>query len=205
MAETATTAARTEVLTEAVWEAEGAALLAKRVLLVLIGVGIHIAAAKIAVPVWPSPVPVTMGSFAVLMLAAAYGPRLGLVTILAYLGLGMLGWDVFAGSSAELNGVEYMMGGTGGYLVGWLGATLILGWAARRGWDRSSAWMALAMAIGTLVIYLPGVLWLGVLYGWDAPLLAWGVWPFLIGDALKLALAALVMPALWRLVGRARA
>lgn len=194
-----------EVLSETLWVAEGSALWIKRLVLVALGVAIHIAAAKIQVPVWPSPVPVSMGSFAVLVLAAAYGPRLGLVTILAYLALGVAGWDVFAGSSAELNGVAYMMGSTGGYLVGWLIATLILGAAARRGWDRSWRGLTVAMLAGTAVIYLPGILWLGVLYGWDKPLLAWGLTPFLIGDALKVALAALLLPTAWKLVGRARA
>ncbi|HRW14632.1 MAG: biotin transporter BioY [Rhodobacteraceae bacterium] len=200
----AQTASR-HVLTEAIWPAEGAGLWARRAVLVALGVAIHIAAAKIAVPVWPSPVPITMGSFAVLMLGAAYGPRLGLATILVYMGLGAFGWDVFAGTSAELNGIEYMMGGTGGYLVGWVLATLALGLAARRGWDRSIGGMAAAMAIGTVLVYVPGILWLGVLYGWDKPILEWGLYPFLIGDALKLALAALIMPALWKLVGNARA
>lgn len=194
------------VLAEAVWRTDDdASLWARRLALVVFGVAIHVAAAKIAVPVWPSPVPVTMGSFAVLMLGAAYGPRLGLLTIAVYMALGVAGWDVFAGTSAELNGLAYMTGSTGGYLVGWVLATLALGLAARRGWDRSIAGMAAAMAIGTVLIYVPGVLWLGVLYGWNEPLLAWGLYPFLIGDALKLAVAALVMPALWKLVGKARA
>ena len=127
----AQTASR-HVLTEAIWPAEGAGLWARRAVLVALGVAIHIAAAKIAVPVWPSPVPITMGSFAVLMLGAAYGPRLGLATILVYMGLGAFGWDVFAGTSAELNGIEYMMGGTGGYLVGW-GARCLRERAARSG------------------------------------------------------------------------
>jgi biotin transport system substrate-specific component len=197
--------AATPVLAEAVWQTEGAGLWAKRAALVALGVAIHIAAAKIAVPVWPSPVPVTMGSFAVLMLGAAYGPRLGLVTIAVYMALGAAGWDVFAGTSAELNGIAYMTGSTGGYLVGWVLATLALGLAARRGWDRTMTGMAAAMAVGTAIVYVPGVLWLGVLYGWDEPILAWGLYPFLVGDALKLALAALLMPALWRLVGPARA
>lgn len=199
------TSAPREVLTETFWAAEGAGLWLKRAILVALGIAIHIAAAKIAVPVWPSPVPVTMGSFAVLMLGAAYGPRLGLMTILVYMAIGAVGWDVFAGTSAELNGVAYMMGGTGGYLVGWVLATLALGYAARRGWDRSVTGMAAAMALGTLIIYVPGVLWLGALYGWNQPILDWGLYPFLIGDALKLALAALLMPALWRMVGSARA
>lgn len=192
------------VLSETVWQAEGAGLWIKRAALVALGVILHILAAKVQVPVWPSPVPVTLGSLAVLGIAAAYGPRLGLVTILAYLALGAFGWDVFAGSSAELNGLAYMTGSTGGYLAGWLLATLALGYAARRGWDRNRGTMALAMLAGTALIYIPGVLWLGVLYGWDKPLLAWGVTPFLIGDMLKVGIAALIVPALWKLVGAAR-
>ena len=145
-----------------------------------------------------------MGTFGVLAIGAAYGPRLGLTTIMAYLFVGMLGWDVFAGSSAEANGLTYMMGGTGGYLIGYALAVLALGFAARRGLDRSVGGMAAAMLAGTALIYVPGVLWLGVLYGFDAPILAWGLTPFLVGDALKLALAALVVAGLWKLVGRAR-
>ena len=97
-----------------------------------------------------------------------------------------------------------MMGGTGGYLVGYVLATLALGALARRGWDRSVVTMAGAMLLGNILIYVPGLLWLGELYGWDKPILQWGLTPFLIGDALKLALAALLVPALWRLIGNAR-
>ena len=196
--------ARNRVLTETFWQAEGAAIWLKRAVLVVAGVFALAIAAKIAVPVWPSPVPITLGTFAVLTIGAAYGPRLGLATILAYMALGALGWDVFAGSSAEANGLSYMAGSTGGYLLGYVLATLALGFAARRGLDRSVGGMALAMLVGTALIYIPGVLWLGVLYGWNEPILAWGLTPFLIGDALKLALAALVVPALWKLVGTAR-
>ena len=168
----------------------------------MVGVLVLAVAAKIKVPMWP--VPITMGTFAVLIIGAAYGARLGLVTILAYMLVGAIGFDVFAGSSAEAAGLTYMMGGTGGYLVGYVLATLALGALAQRGWDRSVVWMALAMLIGTVLIYVPGLAWLGQLYGWDKPILAWGLTPFLIGDALKLALAALVLPAVWKLVGRAR-
>jgi len=168
----------------------------------MVGVLVLAVAAKIKVPMWP--VPITMGTFAVLIIGAAYGARLGLVTILAYMLVGAIGFDVFAGSSAEAAGLTYMMGGTGGYLVGYVLATLALGALAQRGWDRSVVWMALAMLIGTVLIYVPGLAWLGQLYGWDKPILAWGLTPFLIGDVLKLALAALVLPAVWKLVGRAR-
>lgn len=192
------------VLTEAVWQTEGAGLWAKRAVLVVLGVALLTVFAQIKLMIPPSPVPVTMGTFAVLSIGAAYGPRLGLTTIMAYMFVGMLGFDVFASSTAELNGLEYMMGGTGGYLVGYVLATVALGALARAGWDRSVLLMGAAMLIGTALIYIPGVAYLGVLYGWDAPLLEWGLTPFLIGDAMKLVLAALVLPLAWKLVGKAR-
>lgn len=191
-----------KVLTEAFGPSEGAALRIKQVALVVLGIIALAIFAKIKIPMWP--VPVTMGTFAVLTIGAAYGPRLGFATILGYMIIGALGFDVFAGSSAEVYGLTYMMGGTGGYLVGYVLATLALGFAARAGWDRSVLLMALAMLVGNALIYLPGLAWLGQLYGWDQPIVAWGLTPFLIGDALKLALAALALPALWKLVGAAR-
>lgn len=190
------------VLTEAIGPTEGTALIVKQVALVALGIIALAIFAKIKIPMWP--VPITMGTFAVLTIGAAYGPRLGLVTILGYMIIGALGFDVFAGSSAEEFGLTYMMGGTGGYLLGYVMATLALGFAARRGWDRSILMMALAMLIGNILIYAPGLAWLGQLYGWDKPILEWGLTPFLVGDALKLALAALVVPSLWKLVGAAR-
>ncbi len=190
------------VLTEAFGPEEGAALRLKQAALVVLGIAVLAIAAKIKVPMWP--VPVTMGTFAVLTIGAAYGPRLGLTTILGYMIIGAMGFDVFASSSAEANGWTYMMGGTGGYLLGYVLAALVLGLAARRGWDRSVMGMAAALLIGNALIYIPGLLWLGQLYGWDQPILQWGLTPFLIGDALKLVLAALLIPAAWKFVGRAR-
>lgn len=199
----AVTMTQNKVLAEAFGPTEGMARLVKQAVLVVLGIAVLALAAKIKVPMWP--VPVTMGTFAVLALGAAYGPKLGLVTIAGYMAIGALGFDVFAGSSAEAYGIAYMMGGTGGYLVGYVLATVVLGVLARRGWDRSVVWMGAAMLVGNAIIYVPGVLWLGVLYGWDQPILQWGLWPFLVGDALKLALAAAVLPGLWKLVGDARA
>ena len=191
-----------KVLTEAFGPSEGTALRIKQVAMVVLGIAVLAIAAKIKIPMWP--VPMTMGTFAVLTIGAAYGPMLGLTTILGYLIIGALGFDVFAGSSAEAYGLTYMMGGTGGYLVGYVLATLALGYAARAGWDRSMGKMALAMLLGNVIIYLPGVAWLGVLYGFDQPIVQWGLTPFLIGDALKLGLAALLLPAIWKMVGDAR-
>lgn len=190
------------VLTEAIGPSEGTALRIKQITMVVLGIVALAVAAKIKVPMWP--VPLTMGTFAVLTIGAAYGPRLGFATILGYMIIGALGFDVFAGSTAELNGWAYMTGGTGGYLVGYVLATLALGYAARAGWDRSVVMMAAAMLIGNVLIYVPGLAWLGVLYGWNEPLLAWGLTPFLVGDAIKLVLAALLVPGLWTLIGKAR-
>lgn len=205
------------VLVEAFGPGQGAALRVKQVILVLAGVAVLAIAAQIKVMVPPSPVPVNLGTFAVLTIGAAYGPRLGLTTILGYMLIGALGFDVFASSTAELNGMSYMMGSTGGYLAGYVLATLALGLLARRGWDRSVLLMAAAMLIGNLILYVPGLAWLAywitagakldvTSYGslWDQTL-AWGIMPYLIGDAMKLALAALLLPAVWKLVGKARA
>ncbi len=196
-------ATQDRVLAEAILPQTGSAKLVKQAILVVAGILALAILAKVKVPMWP--VPITMGTFAVLTIGAAYGARLGLVTIMGYMLIGALGFDVFANSSAENFGLSYMMGGTGGYLVGYVLATLALGWAARQGWDRSFAWMALAMVIGNILIYVPGLLWLGQLYGWDKPILEWGLTPFLLGDAVKLALAATLLPAVWKLVGDARA
>lgn len=190
------------VLAETFGPTEGTVLRIKQVALVVLGIVVLAAAAKIKLPMWP--VPMTMGTFAVLSIGAAYGPRLGLTTILGYMFVGALGFDVFAGTSAETYGLSYMIGGTGGYLVGYVMAALALGVLARAGWDRSVGKMAAAMAIGNALIYVPGLIWLGMLYGWDKPILEWGLTPFLVGDAIKLALAAVLLPAVWKLVGCAR-
>lgn len=196
--------ATARVLSEAFGPTEGAALRLKQAALVIAGIALLTLCAKIKVPVPGSPVAVGMGTFAVLSIGAAYGARLGLVTIVGYMLIGMLGFDIFQSSTNELNGVSYMMGGTGGYLVGYVMATVLLGFLAQRGWDRTVGMMALAMLLGNILLYIPGLAWLGALYGWDKPILEWGLTPFIFGDFLKLALAALILPLAWKLVGRAR-
>ncbi|MDQ7069809.1 MAG: biotin transporter BioY [Rhodobacterales bacterium] len=191
-----------QVLADVFGATTGSTLRFKQAALVVAGIVLLAISAKISIPMVP--VPVTMGTFGVLAIGAAYGPRLGLVTIIGYMLIGMLGFDVFAKSTADLNGLDYMMGSTGGYLVGFVLATVALGMFARMGWDRSFGKMALAMIVGNALIYVPGLLWLGALYGFDKPILAWGLTPFLVGDALKLVLAAVLLPTLWKMVGRAR-
>jgi biotin transport system substrate-specific component len=177
---------------------------AKQAIMVILGVAVLAMTAKMQFFIPGNPVPVTLTTFAVLTIGAGYGARLGALTVAGYLALGLMGMDVFAGSSAENAGLVYMMGGTGGYLVGYMLAALALGVAARKGWDRNVVTMGLAMLVGSALVYIPGLLWLHQFAsGWEQTL-AWGITPFLIGDALKTALAALVVPALWKLIGNAR-
>ena len=191
-----------KVLTEAFGANEGTALRVKQAVMVFLGVVAIWIAAKVQVFLPGNPVPITLQTFAVLTVGAAYGARLGLLTIVGYLALGAMGATVFAGEKA---GLTYMMGGTGGYLVGYALAAMALGYAARMGWDRNVLLMALAMLIGNALIYIPGLLWLNQFASGWAQTLEWGITPFLIGDALKLALAALIVPGLWKLIGDARA
>jgi len=166
--------------------------------LAVVGTLLLTIAAKIQVPFYP--VPMTMQTFVVLTLGMAYGWRLGGATLLLYLAEGAVGLPVFAGTPEKGIGIVYMLGGTGGYLVGFVLAAAVCGWLAERGWDRNVATTALAMLAGNVLIYVPGLLWLGILYGWDKPILEWGLTPFILGDLTKLALASAVLPFAWKLL-----
>jgi biotin transport system substrate-specific component len=157
-------------------------------------------AAKIQVPFYP--VPMTMGTFAVLAVGMAYGWRLGTATVLLYLAEGAMGLPVFAGTPEKGIGLAYMLGGTGGYLVGYVLAAASVGMLAQRGWGKNILTTSLAMLVGNVLIYVPGLLWLGILFGWDKPIIEWGLTPFVLGDLAKLALAAALMPITWKLLGR---
>lgn len=154
------------------------------------------ASAKIQIPFYP--VPLTMQTFMVLVIGMAFGLRLGTATIGLYLLQGALGLPVFAGTPEKGIGLAYMVGPTGGYLLGYLFAAAACGYLAERGWDRRAWTTALAMLAGNLLIYVPGLAWLGAVVGWDKPVLAWGLTPFLLGDLVKLALAAALLPLAWQ-------
>lgn len=179
-------------------------LMFRRLTLVVLGIFILTLFSKMKIPIWPSPVPINLATLSVLTIGLTYGPKLGLTTIFCYLIIGTLGFDIFANSSAKVNGMEYMLGSTGGYLFGYLLATIALGFLARAGWDRNVFKIVLALIIGSVLIYIPGIFWLAKLYTWNNPILAWGLTPFLIGDALKILLATLVIPSMWRIIGSAR-
>lgn len=160
------------------------------------------AASQLRIPLGFSPVPITGGTFAVLLTAAALGPARGAAGQATYLLLGAAGLPFFSGGSG---GVSYLFGASGGYLFGFVVAAAIVGACARRGWDRSPLGTAAAFALGSLVIYAFGVPWLaavGRLGAGDA--LVQGLLPFLLGDGLKALAAAVALPVAWRLVGDRR-
>ncbi len=187
-------------LANAVWSQDKSNALLRNVVLAVAGSIVLWLSAKIQIPFYP--VPLTMGTLAVLLIGAAYGWRLGLVTVALYLAEGAVGLPVFAGTPEKGIGLAYMLGGTGGYLVGYLLAVGAVGWLAERGFDRNFFTTALAMLVGNILIYAPGLLWLGILFGWDKPILEWGLTPFIYGDLTKLALAAAILPGAWHLVNK---
>jgi biotin transport system substrate-specific component len=194
-----------KVLSEAFGPTTGTARTVKQVAMVILGIAALAIAAKIKFPMWP--VPATMQTFVVLSIGATYGVRLSAMTLLGYLAIGALGYDVFTGSSADVNGLSYMLGATGGYLVGFVVAALIMARLARAGWDRSIGKMALAMLIGNGAIYAFGLPWMAYLFleaKGAAWVMQWGMTNFILFDALKLALAALLVPGLWQLTKDAR-
>ena len=153
--------------------------------------------AKVQIPFLP--VPMTLQTLVVLIIGMAYGWRLGAATVALYLAQGAVGLPVFADTPEKGIGLAYMIGPTGGYLVGFLLAAMAVGYLAERGWDRNIFTTAGAMLIGNALIYIPGLFWLGSLIGWDKAI-QFGIQPFLLADLFKLVLAALFMPMIWNTV-----
>jgi biotin transport system substrate-specific component len=165
---------------------------------IFIGVCLLTLSAKLQVPFWP--VPMTMQTLVVLMLGMAYGPRLGTGTVLAYLLVGALGLPVFAGTPERGIGLAYMMGPTAGFLMGFVVAAWVAGLLAERGWDRSVLWCAAAMLAGTVIIIGLGLAALIPVAGVSRAIEV-GLMPFLASGAAKIALGAVAMPLLWRVLG----
>ena len=168
----------------------------RQITLAVVGSLLIAIASKIQVPFYP--VPMTLQTLMVLTIGMAYGWRLAIATLVLYLLEGAVGLPVFAGTPEKGIGLSYMLGGTGGYLIGFVIAAGCCGLLAERGWDRSPLTTSATMLIGNGLIYVPGLLWLGSLYGWDKPILEWGLIPFLFGDMIKIVLASCMMPIIWR-------
>ena len=160
------------------------------------------AMAQIAIPIPGSPVPVTGQTLGVLLIGTTYGSGLGLATFAMYLLAGIAGAPVFAGASF---GVEKITGATGGYLIGMMVATYLLALLAKRRLDQRFLTSLPSMLFGTLIIFSFGLLWLHHFTGKDwAWTIAAGLTPFIVGEAIKIAIAGTSLPILWRLVNPAK-
>jgi biotin transport system substrate-specific component len=174
------------------------------VVLVALGVAVIALSAQVSIPLPNTPVPLTGQTFGVLLVGASYGSIRGFATMAAYLVVGGLGYAVFAEHGSGWD-VLRLSSATGGYLVGMLVAATLVGFLADRGWTRKPLWALVAMVLGNLVIYAFGVAWLmhaadlTFAEGW-----ADGVRPFLPGDAIKILLAAGLLPAAWKVVDAIR-
>jgi biotin transport system substrate-specific component len=182
-------------LTDTLWSPAAGSNIARAIVLAVIGSVLLTISAKIQVPFWP--VPMTMQTLVVLVLGVAYGWRLAGATVLLYLAQGALGLPVFAAGG----GLAYMAGPTAGYLFGFLLATVAVGWLAERGWDRSVGGTLAAMLVGTVIIFACGIAWLSTLIGLPQAISA-GLMPFLLSEAVKIALATALVSFAWRLLQR---
>jgi biotin transport system substrate-specific component len=166
-----------------------------------LGVLLLAASAKTQVPAWP--VPMTMQTFVVLVIGMAYGTRLAVGTVLAYLALGALGLPVFAGTPGKGVGLAYMAGPTGGYLAGFVAAAWLCGTLAARGWDRGVVRSLAAMTLAHVAILGLGVAWLATLIGVERAV-ALGLAPFVAATVVKTVLAGMTLPLAWKAVRRFR-
>jgi biotin transport system substrate-specific component len=180
----------------------GAAL--RAVLLVAAGTALLTLSAKVSVPFYP--VNMTLQTFAVLLIGAVYGPRLGVLTVLAYFAEGLAGLPVFTSTPPLPAGPGYFMGPTAGFMAGFLVTAAVAGLAVQRGLGKRPVTLFLAMLAGEVVLFGLGLAWLsqfavlpngatglGLVKTWHA-----AIAPFLLGDLVKTALAALLVTALCR-------
>jgi biotin transport system substrate-specific component len=173
-------------------------------LFVVGGIGFIALLAQISIPVPGSPVPVTGQTLAVLLIGTTYGARLGLLTFASYLLAGIAGAPIFAHSATSANhGIARLTGATGGYLVGMLVASLLLGYLADRKADQKFKTSFPALLLGDLIIFTFGLTWLhaSLDMSWSATFKA-GFTPFILGEALKIAITATSLPLVWRRISR---
>ena len=176
---------------------KGAARLAAQFGLALGGTLLLTLSAKTKVVL--GPVDMNLQTLAVLLIASAFGLRLGLDPLLLSLAEGAAGLPVFQSTPEKGIGIAYMLGTTGGYLAGFVVLAAIAGWAADRGWDRNPFRLFGAFLVAEVLMMAMGFAWLALLIGADK---AWqfGVVPFIVPDLIKVALAASLVPAVWSLL-----
>jgi biotin transport system substrate-specific component len=170
------------------------------ILLVVGGAGFVALCAQIEIHLGFTPVPITLQTFAVLLVGAGFGSVLGTASLALYVLVGMIGAPVYAGGEG---GWEWIKGATGGYLVGFVVAAGFAGLLAERRLDRRMATAVTAMLTGNVIIYVFGLPWLAHVadFSWRETLEK-GLYPFVVGDLLKLYLAGALLPLAWRFVAR---
>ena len=158
----------------------------KTILIVFIGSIVLTISAKINVPFYP--VPMTMQTFVVIFIGMAFGWKLGLATVFAYLGEGAFGFPVFAGTPEKGIGIAYMIGPTGGYLFGFLVAVFIAGFL---NFDKNIFLKFILITTAVSTIYIFGVPWLALLKGWQVAYV-WGIKKFLLAELFKICLLTVI-------------
>lgn len=169
-------------------------------LVCVMGAALIAVSAQIVLPLGFTPVPITGQSFAILALSSALGTRRALATVGLYLAIGIVGLPVFAQGHS---GWASVVGPSGGYLLGFLVAAYVTGRFAEMKWDRKLLPSIGAMLIGNVTVYLVGLPWLALSLGTDlASTLKLGLYPFVLGDVIKLCCAGGLSVGLWRILGR---
>jgi biotin transport system substrate-specific component len=176
---------------------KGVARLGAQIFLAILGTLLLTISAKTKVVL--GPVDMSLQTLAVLLIAASFGFRLGVATLLLYMAQGAVGIPVFQGTPEKGLGIAYMLGTTGGYLAGFVVMAAIVGWAADRGLDRNPVKLFGVMLVAEAAMMAMGFAWLATLIGAEK---AWtfGVVPFIVPDLIKVALAAALVPAVWSLL-----
>lgn len=186
-------------LADRLWTQTAGSSALRKGALVLLGSLAVAVAAQVNVPM--QPVPMTLQTLAVLAVGAALGARLGVAALVLYVIEAAIGLPVLAEMKA---GLPFLMGPTGGYVLGFVLAAGVVGYFAERGFDRSAYLMMVAMLLGVVLIYVPGLIWLSGFVGGFGQAINFGFLPFVLGDIVKAAIAAVAFPAIWSYLGEKR-
>jgi len=166
------------------------------VVLITAGSLITAVLAQISIYLPFSPVPITGQTLAVLLVGAVLGSRKGALSQILYLIEGAIGLPVFASGNSTL---AYILGPTGGYLIGFIFAAFLMGWFSEHGWDRKNLYVAIAAFLSNIIIYIFGLMWLTNFLPLKDILKA-GFYPFIFGDILKIVLLIILLPSCWKFV-----
>ncbi len=171
----------------------------KNIILSIVGAVLMAVFSQIAFTLPFTPVRITGLTFAVLCVGMALGSKFGALSVVTWIGAGVIGIPVF---SSFRHGLATLLGPSGGYFFGSIVAAYFIGLLAEKGWDRSFSKAFVAMIIGNVILYIPGLVQLGIVLGWDKPIFTLGLTPFIIGDILKALLAASLWKAMWGIVDK---